>query len=496
MHTLRRRFLDPLSNVERLHVANRIRAEVANVAADVLQAEQEAKAQLNSEHIKCISLMTVAAVAVGATTVYLQIVLVPFVLAIFFLFLLEPVLFVLLDVPRFFGSRLCMESSRRPGEEEVHQSCGPSGRVMLNNFSNKVWFLFSVLVCMLLLLVVSGSVMYFLIDAISGFPWQKYSTSVKLKPILEFFPIFGTDPQNLNFETFLPWLLQGPLFDVLSVSLAVVSQIFLTLLFLSFLLAHDEPPRSNEETEFKGVWGKVRTSVRRYIRIKAIMAFAVSAATGTFMWYINVDLFFVFTFLTFILYFIPHVGNTVAVIVPLPLVYVDPMKSWADLAWVFIIPFGVHQLALNLIEPKLLASSLDLHPIVVLVSLAFWMTIWGAMGALLSVPVTAVARLTLIELKHPYATPILWLLKGCGREEGQQQVSMRKDKALRDSPDSPESPKSNSCSETWNPDVTGLSCHSEMGPEAPCLHLRREEPASDNHVVDDSAETVLSMCIL
>lgn len=84
---------------------------------------------------------------------------------------------------------------------------------------------------------------------------------------------------------------------------------------------------------------------------------------------------------------------------------------------VFIVPFALHQLSTNLIEPKILADSLDLHPIVILISLAFWTTVWGAMGAVMSVPLTAVARLVLAEVDHPYSTPIVWMLKG-GRRGG------------------------------------------------------------------------------
>ena len=38
-------------------------------------------------------------------------------------------------------------------------------------------------------------------------------------------------------------------------------------------------------------------------------------------------------------------------------------------------------------------------------------------GMVLSVPLTAVARLVLAEVNHPYAKPIVWILKG-GKKEG------------------------------------------------------------------------------
>lgn len=47
-----------------------------------------------------------------------------------------------------------------------------------------------------------------------------------------------------------------------------------------------------------------------------------------------------------------------------------------------------------------------------LLSLAFWTTLWGAPGAVLSVPPTAVVRMSLVEIDHEYCTPIVKLFKG------------------------------------------------------------------------------------
>jgi hypothetical protein len=156
--------------------------------------------------------------------------------------------------------------------------------------------------------------------------------------------------------------------------------------------------------------------MRRYIRIKTSMAFVVAVSCGLLYWWIDVDLSFLWSVATFVLCYIPHVGNTIAIILPLPLVFLDPDKTWGDLAIVFVVPFIIHQLVTNLIEPKLLAQSLDLHPIIVLLSLAFWSTIWGAVGAILSVPLTAVTRMMLLEAEHPYARPIVHFLKGDMRD--------------------------------------------------------------------------------
>ena len=59
----------------------------------------------------------------------------------------------------------------------------------------------------------------------------------------------------------------------------------------------------------------------------------------------------------------------------------------------------------NVVEPKLLGDSLELHPITVLLSLIFWGMIWGIAGMLLAAPITAVLKILLenIEITKPFA---------------------------------------------------------------------------------------------
>ena len=46
----------------------------------------------------------------------------------------------------------------------------------------------------------------------------------------------------------------------------------------------------------------------------------------------------------------------------------------------------------NIVEPHIFGDSLELHLIVVLLSLAFWAVLWGVAGMILAVPLIAVMR--------------------------------------------------------------------------------------------------------
>lgn len=47
----------------------------------------------------------------------------------------------------------------------------------------------------------------------------------------------------------------------------------------------------------------------------------------------------------------------------------------------------------NVIEPSLFGRSMEMHPVVVLLSLAFWGALWGVFGCLLSIPLTVTMRI-------------------------------------------------------------------------------------------------------
>ena len=57
----------------------------------------------------------------------------------------------------------------------------------------------------------------------------------------------------------------------------------------------------------------------------------------------------------------------------------------------------------NLIEPVIFGHRLHVHPVMVLLSLAFWYELWDVPGAILAMSITAVISIMARQSKHPYA---------------------------------------------------------------------------------------------
>jgi len=404
--------LHPLTKQERRVLSDQIRSEVVSCAVSVMRKEQDTAERLQSSHVKCVCLLILAAVVVGGCMLYLRNVLVPFVLALFFMFMLEPLLLTMVSPPR--RCLRCLPKGLRPAERGpqpivLEASYVDSTGECLRHVARKVWLAICMLATMLALIGAMTLVVYFLFKAIENFPWDKYAHGKRMKLLLTWFPEIASDAEELTLDSVTTWLFQGPFFNALDITLNFASQTFLTLLFLMFFLAYDASLEGKEPGAFPRM---IRNTVTHYIQIKTMMAFFVAVVMGLLYWAWAVDLWFMFALFTFVLYYIPHVGNTIAILLPLPLVFLDPDKTAVDLIVIFSFPFLIHQMATNLVDAKLLADKLDLHPITVLLSLAFWTSLWGPVGAFLSVPLTAVARSLLSQVNHPYTQPLVNLLQG------------------------------------------------------------------------------------
>lgn len=173
--------------------------------------------------------------------------------------------------------------------------------------------------------------------------------------------------------------------------MSATSWLFLTTIFVIFLLSGRNPG-----TVRQGVLGEIDNKVRYYIYLKVIC----SAVTGLLVWFIlsmfKLPLAGVFGMMAFLLNFIPSVGSLIATLLPLPVAVVQ-FESPFTVAMVFLLPGAVQIVIGNFVEPKLQGQSMKLHPVTILLALSFWGLLWGIAGMLLAVPVTAITRIIIMQ---------------------------------------------------------------------------------------------------
>ncbi|MFB3133229.1 MAG: AI-2E family transporter [Rhodothermales bacterium] len=194
--------------------------------------------------------------------------------------------------------------------------------------------------------------------------------------------------------------------------LSFLGNIFLVILFMLFILAGTGDLDSKVEVAFSPevaeriatVVRNITAQVRQYLVTKTL----ISAATGflifLILWILGVDFPLLWGFLAFLLNYIPNIGSLLSVVLPflLSLLQFDTLTR-PILALVLM--ETVQIVMGNVIEPRMMAFSLNLSPLLVLVSLIFWGSLWGIVGMVLAVPLTATVKIFLenIEPLRPVA---------------------------------------------------------------------------------------------
>jgi AI-2 transport protein TqsA len=175
----------------------------------------------------------------------------------------------------------------------------------------------------------------------------------------------------------------------------LLSSGILVLIFLMFLLVGEGFSERSQETTS----GKVAFQVKRYILAQVAISAATGILVGLTLALLGVDMALLFGFLVFLLNFIPTIGSIVATLLPLPVVLMSPGSTLTTVVLVLAIPGAIQFAIGNVIAPKVMGDTLDLHPVTILLALIFWGMLWGIPGALLATPITAIMKLLFARME-------------------------------------------------------------------------------------------------
>ncbi|TWT79450.1 AI-2 transport protein TqsA [Planctomycetes bacterium CA13] len=155
---------------------------------------------------------------------------------------------------------------------------------------------------------------------------------------------------------------------------------------------------------------RINTQVRSYLSLKTIISIITGGVFGITLWLFGVPMSLTFGVLAFLLNYIPNVGPIVATLLPIPFILLHPDGTFG---WMFAAigtTSAIQILSGNLIEPKLMGKSSDLHPVVILFALMFWGMMWGITGMFLATPITAGIKIALESFQA--TKPISSMLAG------------------------------------------------------------------------------------
>lgn len=129
------------------------------------------------------------------------------------------------------------------------------------------------------------------------------------------------------------------------------------------------------------------TTLGGFIRAQALVSFIDAFFIGIGLVLIGVPLALPLAVITFIAGFIPYVGAIVAGALSVLVALVS--LGFTEAVLVLILVLAVQQLEGNILSPFLQSRAMDLHPVIVLVSVTIGGGLFGIVGAFLAVPVAA-----------------------------------------------------------------------------------------------------------
>jgi predicted PurR-regulated permease PerM len=103
---------------------------------------------------------------------------------------------------------------------------------------------------------------------------------------------------------------------------------------------------------------------------------------------------------------IPYLGVVLAIVPPV-IAGMGQIGS-EEIVVIIVTVISLHLFAINVLYPKVIGRRLQLNPLAVTLALLFWGWLWGAMGLILAVPLTAAMKIIFdhVDSLRPYAA---WL---------------------------------------------------------------------------------------
>ncbi|MEO1656112.1 MAG: AI-2E family transporter [Pseudomonadota bacterium] len=147
--------------------------------------------------------------------------------------------------------------------------------------------------------------------------------------------------------------------------------------------------------------------VRQYISVKTFTSLLVAAISWVLMVALGIDFAGFWALLIFGLNFIPIIGSIIGVLLPTALSLVQPEGGIGLFLITLTLLTGAQQAVGSVIEPRLMGSSLNLSPLIILLSLASWGALWGIAGMLLCVPMTVAIMIVLAQFRATQPVAIL-----------------------------------------------------------------------------------------
>ena len=141
---------------------------------------------------------------------------------------------------------------------------------------------------------------------------------------------------------------------------------------------------------------RIRNGVEQYLWVQTVTGLIIAVGCWLAMLAVGLNDAAFWAFLIFMASYIPVIGGILAGLAP-PLFALLQFDSIWPAIGLAVALNSITAIVGNVILPRMQGRSLNMDPVVVLLALAFWGSIWGVVGAFLSTPLTDMAMVILAQ---------------------------------------------------------------------------------------------------
>ncbi len=179
-----------------------------------------------------------------------------------------------------------------------------------------------------------------------------------------------------------------------------------TVILLYLLLAYGGPltrrlvrmmPSAAERRGAIEVARNFQADIARYLFLMTALSVGMGVVSGLAMYWLDMPNPVLWAVLVGVLNLVPYLGAVLSLIIltPVALLSIEPLSQALLVPAVFI---GLNILEGELLTPIVIGKYFTLNPIVVFLSILFWGWLWGAVGALVAVPMLVSFRIFCVHV--------------------------------------------------------------------------------------------------
>ena len=176
----------------------------------------------------------------------------------------------------------------------------------------------------------------------------------------------------------------------------LVSTFIFIMIYLGFLFASRGSFPTKAERLFPTTEGRenaaaaferIRNGIERYLWVQTVTGLMIAVASTAILMAVGMQNAMFWGFLILVTSYVPIIGGMIGQFLPPVFALVEFNNYWQP--GLILVGLSVVQMVVgSIIFPRMQGRSLNLDPVVILMSLSFWGLVWGVPGMFLSTPLT------------------------------------------------------------------------------------------------------------